>query len=54
MAKPNDASDNHLHGEQRGYQPPQRPSTTADGKKVETGYVPPSRPLNNKKTKGSG
>lgn len=52
MAKFNDVSGNQAHGEQRGYQPPQRPGNAAlDGKKVETGYVPPSRPLNHKKTK---
>jgi hypothetical protein len=48
MAKPNDHLEQQRHGEERGYQPPQRPGTAAsEGKQLETGYVPPSRPLNN-------
>jgi len=40
------------HGEERGYQPPQRPGAAASsGQKLETGYVPPSRPINVSKKK---
>ena len=39
-------------GEQRGYQPPVRPGAMADdSKKLETGYVPPSRPVDVSKKK---
>lgn len=55
MAKPNDHLEQQRHGEERGYQPPQRPGTAAsEGKQLETGYVPPSRPLNNNNKKKNG
>ena len=52
MAKVQQAQDDHGDSEQRGYQPPVRPSATADeSKKLETGYVPPSRPVDASKRK---
>lgn len=52
MAKSNDQQHQRGSKEERGYQPPAPPPRAdTDPQKVETGYVPPLRPVDKEKKK---